>query len=321
MKLKLLLLFAFFYETVDAHSEMIFSIPNKCVAKNLQKSFDGAGSVAKTYPGTTYQVGETLMTSWKILIDKVGTLSKSNSTILSTSSAELLESMSMLNKFGVSATNILREWAIVMPTYSKARANIVSNLSEKIGELTQCVNQAIEKEASETIKIVEQFQSLDGQSDGLKKIEPKALIKATQIVINIIALIAETSLDICELKPDVYEGVAAVILLCHSIAIGCTGTYTNIAAVLYSTSLQEIAEILNNCLLALTPLVEGMAKSINAMTDTAESISVLLKDFVRLTKKFNDQLFRFGLGFCNEDRNKSIKLTVAEVKRQLLRGD
>lgn len=287
----------------------------------MQKSFDGAASVAKTYPGPTYQVGERLITSWKILIDKLGMLSKSNSTALSTASHELLKAMSLLNKFGKSPTNILLEWAKIMPKFSEAKENIVSSLSESIGVLTKHINEALGNVASDTIKIVKQFENLEGKSDRLKKIDIKPLIKASQILTNTVALIAETSLDICGLKPDIYEAIAIVTLVLDSNVIGCLGTYTNIAAILYSESDKVLPEILNNCLLALTQLVQGMANSINSMTNTAENISVFLKDFVKLTNEFNDQLYSFGLGFCNETREKRVKITVEEIKQQLLRGD
>lgn len=293
-------------------------VENKCYERNVQKCFEGAASVAETYPGPTYQVGEKLITSWKTLIDKLGILSKSNSTTLSLGSTQLLKAISLLKNFGKSPTNLLDEWAKAMPKYLEARKNIVSDLSGSIGVLSQHINEAMTNVASDTIEIVNQFNNhLEGNSDQCKNIDYKPLIKSTQILTNVIALIAETFLDLCGLKTDVYEAIYIVTLVLNSNVIGGMGTYTNIAAVLYSESvLAGISEILNNCLKSLTQLVQGMANSINSMTSTAD-IADLLKDFVELTIKFNDQLYSFGLGFCNEDRNKSVKLTVNEIKQQL----
>lgn len=276
----------------------IFSKKNEkvCLEKNVQKSFDGGASVAKTYPGPTYQVGERLITSWKILIDKLESLSKSNSTTtLPTGSTEILKAIGLLNKFGTSPNNLLLEWVKIMPKYSEALKSIVSNVSGII-KGTQHINEAITNVASDIVKLVKEFQNLKGSCDRFKRIDAKPLIKSTQILTNRIANIAETSLEMCGLKADVYEAIAIVTLILHSIVVGCMGTYTNIAAILYSEDSESVGEILNNCLLALTQLVQGMANSINSMTNTVGSISVFLKDFVELNNYFNDELCSFGLG-------------------------
>lgn len=126
--------------------------------EGVKRCYDGCAKVLNNFPGPTYDMGVTVITSFKTHTDKLEVLTKSNSTIIPSRSTAILEAISLLSKLGISPNYLLYQFGKAMPKMSSAYRQIVAELSGCIGELTVPVNDIITKIENSTITTIKQFR-------------------------------------------------------------------------------------------------------------------------------------------------------------------
>lgn len=288
--------------------------------KGIHDVYTGCAKVLKRFPSSTFDIGETVIPSFKMYSDELGSLTKCNSTFVSTRSTATLQAISLLAKLGKSPSYLLFQYCKALPKVSSALRSIVTNLSESIGELVQPVNEVITGVEGSLNKMLKQFQNrfVERQHERCEKIDFEESVKSAQLLTNTVALIAETALndsDCVTYANEAYEAISVLIFIVNLYLIGVQGSNANIATVLYTESATSISPSLNSCFKAMDPLIGGIAEAISLITfDIAKSLREFLTKFVDLTYNLNESLEE-ALGPF-----KGVKISVGQIKKNLVRS-
>lgn len=197
--------------------------------RGVEESITGAAKVLKRFPGPTFDIGETVITSYKTYTDELGSLTKCNSTFLSIRCTSTLEVLSLLAKLGKTPTYLLYQFGKVLPKVSSEFRSIVRNLSGSIGALVEEVNEVITAVERSINRILKQFQNrfVERQHERCEKIDFEECIKCAQMLTNTVALIAETALNDCDCVTyanEAYEAIAALTFILNFYLTGVQGT-------------------------------------------------------------------------------------------------
>lgn len=288
--------------------------------KGIHECYTGCAKVLKRFPGPTFDIGETVITSFKTYVDELGSLTKCNSTFVSTRSTSTLEALSLFAKLGKSPSYLIFQFGKELPKVSSAFRSIVTNLSGSIGELVQPVNEVITGAQGSINKMLKQFQNrfVERQQERCEKIDCEESVKSAQLLTNTVALIAETALSDCDCVTyanEAYEAISILVFILNLYLIGVQGSNACIATVLYTESSTSISSSLNSCFKAMDPLIGGIAKAFSSITfDIARSLREFLSKFVDLTYFLNESLEGVLGPF------KGGKISVGQIKENLVRS-
>ncbi|KAJ6640291.1 hypothetical protein Bhyg_13041, partial [Pseudolycoriella hygida] len=145
-----IIIFALLFETIAADHEnfsvgkvwQIYARNNKldtCACAEpiwqygVQELYDGTRKASWEFSGRSREVADVVMNLLKGYIVKLMYFSNSNSTVLTTSSSAILNTMSNCNKFGKSSIVIIREYRPVMPVIVKDLQDVVKKLGNILG--------------------------------------------------------------------------------------------------------------------------------------------------------------------------------------------
>lgn len=287
----------------------------------VNQLYVGCRDVFAQFSGPTYDIADTVINSFKIYVDQLGSLTNCNSTLLSMRSAEILDAISLLSKLGKSRSNILHEFDKGVVKVSSSYRKIVLNLSNIFGRLiTHTVNEAITDLEKSFIGIIKQYQSWEEQTESklqyCANIDFEHVMKSAQLLTNTISLIAETVLNDTgrvTTTNETYEAIAVLILILNHLILCVEGVNVIIGSELDAES-QGISDFLLSCLLSLYPFIHGMTQSVSSITyDVAKSVRVLLTSLVDLTRSLNEILGNL-LGVLKG----VAKFTVGQIKKNLV---
>lgn len=208
------------------------------MGKKAQQTLEGCAKVFKSYRGPTKDLGETVITSYETYIQILKSWNQSNSTILSTSSTDILKAIGLLsNAGGVSVSYLLNKNSKATPDLVSAYTKIVSNLSTHIGKLTDPINEALNDFGHLIVENTRQFQ--DRFVEHKTEAEFKAIMKCRQLRANTTGLIVETPLNDCgcvTIVNDTNEALAVLVYVLNDSFLSIQGIIVSMASVLYSES-------------------------------------------------------------------------------------
>lgn len=185
------------------YQSLVMRMKRECSCNDWQdgvlKYFVGCSQSAKEFPKPPDQA-ENVMSTFEIFLNKLIDLTTSNSTILSSSSTAILEPMSMLSKMGGSPGNLLNE-----------SINTFPQLSDDGQLMTHLMNDAITDLQHSIMHLGMLFRKsgVEHFGNGLgTRADYEPVTKCAQVLMNTIALIAETMLDDCKIAtPDIFESL------------------------------------------------------------------------------------------------------------------
>lgn len=244
-------------------------------------------------------------------------LTKCNSTILSTRSASVLNVLSELSTLGISPSSIVFKFHALLPKLLSAHRQIVTDLSLFIGEMTNIVNEALINFEKTYSNVLQQFKNrfVERRLGRCAKIDFEEIMKCTQLLTNTMALIAETAINDCgcaTIANDTYDAIVILNMILIHLYLAVQGINVTIGTVLYSEK-DGTTDMLHSRLLLWDPFIHSIADNITSMTnDIPRSVRKLLKSFVRQTSVLNGRLTSL-LG------SSQVKINKAQIKRNLLR--
>lgn len=258
------------------------------------KYYEGTSQTGQLYPGPTNQA-EPLMSAFEVFLNKLLDLSATNSTILSSSSTAILDGMSKLSNMGGSYGNLLKISASILPQLSDELKAVISNLSDNIGRSTTVLmNNAITDLVESILHFAFIFQKsgVEHFANGLaKNVDFQPIIKYSQVLLNVIALVAETTINDCSIAtPKVLESLAVITLISNWYFIGAHSINVVVQAILHTAS-QNIPDTLHVSLLTIDSVLRPMADMIDVIDKALErDIVQALTRLVSCTISFNMKL-------------------------------
>lgn len=281
------------------YHSLVMRMKSECCCNDWQdgvlKYFDGCSQSAKEFPKPSAQA-ENVMSTFEIFLNKLIDLTTSNSTILSSRATATLEAMSMLSKMGGSPGNLLNESMNTLPQLSDDLMKIISSLSENIGQLTtHLMNDAITDLQHSIMHFGMLFRKsgVEHFGNGLgTKADYEPVTICAQVLMNTIALIAETTLDDCKIAtPDIFESLIVLTLISNWYLIGVHSVNVCAQGILHSTS-QLIPDKLYVSLVTIGPFLQPMAHAIDGIGNAlVEELADVLTSLVSITISFNSKLF------------------------------
>lgn len=228
----------------------------------------------------------------------------------------MLGALSKQDKLSNSSNTIIVEFEKVMPSLVDAYKEVVSNLSTATGTLTNCVNEAMsDLECSlKQIQYMNEFNQ--GDADGRKKeVNIQLVMKCVQKLTNIIAVIAETAINKCDLAtPEVQDALIVLSLILDHLSICVQGIIASSQAILQEQK-SKLPMVLRICSISMHVFIREITRSIGTITfPTVESVTKHLQNLVKLTKHLNDSLGKlFGLF-------EVVTVTAGQITRNLSKG-
>lgn len=256
--------------------------------KDIQDYYDGCRKATWDFLGPSHDIADNVMKSLEVFITKLSFFANSNSTVLASSSHEILESIRKCNKLGISGFNIIKEYNKVGLAIAKDFKDIVTKLSDIIGQLADSFMDALSNLNCAFTNFMSKF--LKSEGTGLKnKVNYEPILKQYQNLINTLAIIAEILLNKCELVGS-YEAVTILTWIVQFFTIATQGINSCYQTVLYeqkSTVPQKVelgSAPLENVLLGVTRIVDSVS------FPYTESTKAQLTNLVNITMSFNAQL-------------------------------
>lgn len=282
--------------------------------QGVQEYYDGCRKATWKFRGPSYDLADVVLHAFDIHLTKLISLTKSNSTVIASSSTSLLESISKGRKLGVSGLIIIKEFDKVVLGLVEEFNGVVTKLSDIIGALTNAVNDDLIDLGYAFSKFMKEFIK-SGVTGFKKKVDYEPVLKRLQQLMNTVALIAETLLNNCELATsEVNEAVTVLTLIVNYFAVAVQGINTCYQSVLYE---QEciVPQNIELC----SPSFEYMLVEITQAVDSvvfpfAESMTTLLTKLVNITLFLNTALKDiFGVF-------KGVAITVGQITKNLAKG-
>lgn len=233
------------------------------------------------------------MSAFEVFLSKLLDLTEVNSKILSLSTTAILDAMSKLSKLGGTYGNLFKEATKALPQLSDDLKKIISNLSQNVGELiTNLVNDAITDVERSILHFAFLFEKCGVEhfgNDLAQSLNYEPITKYTQVLMNLIALVVETSIYDCNLAtPKILESLAVITLISNYYFIGAQSFNVVSNALLHEQD-QSIPDKLYVSLTTMKPLLQDMADVIDAI-DKSTNLEQVFKRFVNFTVAFNTKL-------------------------------
>ncbi|XP_037040861.1 uncharacterized protein LOC119077694 [Bradysia coprophila] len=324
--LELLLGFGILCKTIDALSinsrNVSFSVESVLLSyhsstcsteddpwKNgVQKLYDGCRTASKSFRGKAYELAEASVNSLEQFITKLIDFTSFNSTIISTSSKNILQSMSKCDRVKGDNMNMIIEIDKIFPIVAEEYKSVAVNLSEFIGDELICsFTNAYSDFATELTKFMKGFLHSCRLFNCQRRVDYKRVLQKYHSLTNTMALIDQTLLDECEneVTQDVYESVLVLHLVYFCMGLSVTGVNSCALDVQYdhncfvsksvkngslsiATALEEILEAISAVLLAS---ITGIKDLLNSFVNVATVLNTIVEDVLGLT---NDVLVTVG---------------------------
>lgn len=281
--------------------------------KGVQEYYDGCRKVAMNFRGPTYILADNVMNSFEIYLTKLIYLSNSNSTLLTSSTTAILQSLSKLNKLKKSALDVIKEANEVVLKLVEEFNDITSKLSNTIGELADSFNDALNDLGCSLSTFLNEFLR-SGITGYIKKVDYEPVLRQCQKLLNTVALIAETLLNECGFAThDVYEAVTVLSLICVYFVLVVQGMNSCFQNVLYEQKL-TISQNIESCSMSMDYIVLEATQSLASVTyPFNQSIKGLLTKIVNITI-FINTMFKNVLGLFE-----GVPISVGQITQNLLK--
>lgn len=248
---------------------------------SVQKCYDGCVAVFEKYPNEIFDLGDNLIDSFKSYIDASKVWNKSNATIMSQRSTDLLETISLLANLGGSPRYCLRVHHKANPKLFVAYRTIVNYLAEYLNRLIVPISAALTDLEHSFDDLFRQFNQLCVSRSN--NFNFQGIMRSGRKLANMINVIVDTALN-CTMSETIanetFEAIAILVCILFDNFLNIQGAVISQAAVLRSRFF-TISAFHYSCLQALDPFIRGIACSMNTMTaDIAEGVRDLLASLV-----------------------------------------
>ncbi|XP_037051722.1 uncharacterized protein LOC119085416 [Bradysia coprophila] len=336
--LKLVLIFGLICKTIDAKEEneenvsfsieRIFLSRRSCSCRiedypwkdGVQEFYNGCRKAADSFHGKAFDVADNTVKSLQQLVTKLIDFTDSNSTIVASSSTDILESLSKCNRLGRDGMNIIVEYVKVFPSVVRDFKQVSANLFKHIGELTCSFKNAVSDLGAELTKFMKEFVRSSRLPKCKKTVDYNLVLKKYQELSNIVAqiddtLVNESENEGIEVTKEVYESVLVLHLLYIYMGISVTGIDSCVLDVLYERNCY-VSEETKSCVFSIEDaLVEVLQAVSTVVLTSVESIRNLLRTVVNIVAGLN-AIVKNVLGLTNR-----VVLTVEDIVQNLVRVD
>ncbi|XP_037037813.1 uncharacterized protein LOC119075470 [Bradysia coprophila] len=284
--------------------------------KGVQDFYDGCRAASKSFSGKAFEVADSTLDSIAQVITKLIEFTDSNSTILQSSSTNMLESISRNNRLNGTSLNIAIEFEKVFPIEVKEFNDVAKKLSEHIGELTCSFTNAVSDFGAELSKFMREFLQSCRLFNCKKRVDFKCVLKKYQKLTNIIALIDDTLLNKCdgEVTQDAYDSILVFHLIYLYMGLSVTGINSCVLDVLHDRKCY-VSESVKFCSLSFEYAIVQVVQAVSGVvTSSIDSIKGLLKVFVDIAATLN-AVVKGVLGLSND-----VLLSVGDIVKNLVSG-
>ncbi|XP_037037042.1 uncharacterized protein LOC119074841 [Bradysia coprophila] len=284
--------------------------------KSVQEFYDGCRTASKSFRGKAYEVADNTLDSMAQVITKLIEFTDSNSTILQSSSTNILVSVSRNSRLNGTSINIATEFEKVFPTEVRELIVVANKLSKHIGELARSFTNAVRDFGTELSKFLRKFLQSCRLFNCKKTVDFKCVLKKYQKLTNVVALIDDTLLNKCggDVSQEVYDSVLVFHLVYLYMGISLTGMNSCVLDVLYDHK-GYVSEGVKTCSLSFEYAILQVVQAVSAVdTPSINSIKGLLKVFVDIATSLN-AVVKGVLGLAND-----VVITVGDTVKNLLNG-
>ncbi|XP_037036947.1 uncharacterized protein LOC119074777 [Bradysia coprophila] len=285
-------------------------------AKGVEGHYNGVKGATDKFCGKAKDIGDVAVRSLGEFIEKLIYFTDSNSTIVTTSSTGILNSLSKCINLNRSGMNIIVEFNKVYLSIVDDFVNVAKSLTDYIGDELICsFTDAIRALGREFSNYMNAFLKSCRLFGCRKKIDYECVLKRLQTLMNIVALINETLLNKCEkATQQVHESVMVFDMLYCYMAITVQGVYSCALDVLNERDIVVSQTVKSSTLSFEYALVQVTEAICSVTLPLGDSIKELLTAFVNITMALNSTLKSiFGLVG-------SVGLTVGDITKNLLKG-
>ncbi|KAJ6643751.1 hypothetical protein Bhyg_08716 [Pseudolycoriella hygida] len=280
--------------------------------QGVQEFYDGCRRATWKFRGRSYGFADNVMISMEDYFSKLMYFSNSNSTVLPSSSAALLVTMAKCNKFRKTSLIIMWEYRTVLPELITDFNEITTKLVNIIGQKLSCTFNQVVIDLGDTFLhfIKEFFKGIKNQNR--IKVGYEKVFKKTQILMNTVALIAETVVNKCDTATrDLKEAVAVLTLIYYYFVIATQGT----------NSCVQDYQIANN--LPVTRSIQACSESFEyVLVETGQAIANVVFTSPKSIEGFLTILVNVAMAFNTAVKDvlgsfEGVPLTVQEITTNL----
>ncbi|XP_037040138.1 uncharacterized protein LOC119077082 [Bradysia coprophila] len=284
--------------------------------QDIQNYYNGCRTATWEFRGKAYCLADSVVNSLEEFLTKLIFFTNSNSTIVTTSSTTMLNTLSKCKKLNRSGMNIIFEFQKVLPAIIKDFNEVATKLSNHIGELTSSFTKVLGSLGSVFTNFMKEFLENCRLFKCEKQVDYKPVLKKCQKLMNTVALIGETLLNECEAEAtqEVYDAVLVLDLICLYMAIAVPGINSCVMDVLYEHDYPISKYVKSSALVFDYALVE-LTKAVSAIVfPITKTVQNLLTVFVNITMSLNKLAIDI-LGLFD-----GVEITVGEIVRNLVKG-
>lgn len=301
----------------------IFQSLNRCSCsveedpwrEGVDEFYNGCRSAANLFHGKAFEIADNTLNSLQQLITKLSDFTDSNSTIISSSATDILESLSKCNKLGKSGFNIIVEYIKVFPTVVRDFNRVANNLYKQIGGLTRSFTSAVSDLGSALTKYMREFVLNIRLNNCKEEVDYTNVLQKYQDLSNIVALIDKTLLNEEEVTKEVYESVLVLHLLYIYMGISVTGI-NSCALDAENERNCNPSECVKSCVLSFEFGLLEILRAVSAVVvSSIISIINVLKVVVNIVA-FLNTVVEDILGLTSD-----VVLTVGDIVQNLLNGN
>lgn len=238
-----------------------------------------------------------------------------NSTIVASSSSEILRAVSKVKMINKSSFNIVFELNKVLPSVTKAFIEIAAKLSEHIGELVNSFANATNNFVSVMLEFTKALLNSCHLHGCRRVVDYIPVLKSSQKLMNTLALIGETLLNECECEAteEVYEAVFVLDLLYGYLALTVPGIHSCVTDLAYVRNISLSRSVKTSVLAFQYALIQGVLGFYAVDYPFNKSIKDFLTLFADITTTMNTALadtleVSDGIGITIKDIAKILKI-------------
>ncbi|KAG4075546.1 hypothetical protein HA402_003371 [Bradysia odoriphaga] len=284
--------------------------------KGVEGHYNGCHDAVEKFCGKAKVAGDVAVRSLKEYLAKLIYFTDSNSTIVTTSSTGILNSLSKCINLNDNGLNIIVEFNKVFLSIIEDFVEVTVPLEIYIGDdLTCALTDAIRDLGRIFSNYMNEFLNSCRLFGCRKKIDYECVLKQLQKLMNTVALINETLLNQCEeATQEVRESVMVLDLLYCYLAIAVQGIYSCSLDALNARNIVVSKTVKSSTISFEYALVEVTQAICDITLPLGSNIAKLLTAFVNITMALNSTLKSiFGLVG-------GVGLTVGEIAKNLLKG-
>ncbi|XP_037029380.1 uncharacterized protein LOC119069428 [Bradysia coprophila] len=284
--------------------------------KGIEGHYNGCHDAVDKFCGKAKEAGDVAVRSLKEYFAKLIYFTDSNSTIITTGSTEILNSLSKCINLNSNGLNIIVEFNKVFLSIIDDFVRVIKSLEVYIGDdLTCSLTDSIRDLGREFSKYMNEFLKSCRLFGCRKKIDYECVLKQLQKLMNNVALINETLLNQCEeATQQVREAVMVLDMLYCYVAISVQGIYSCSLDALNSRDIVVSKTVKSSSISFEYALVEVTQAICDITLPLGDNIAELLTAFVNITMALNSTLKSiFGLVG-------GLGLTVGQIAKNLLGG-